>query len=193
MTTAYNESYSSVFLTKMNLKREEQQKSIDAYRSQHVYTALLSQVAIEFYKRIVLNSLTKDGIEYHHVFSGKDAVDRLLSVLRIHDRLEALQVGCALRHQGFFHDVNYEPFFIDSQHELYEFRDLTVKDDQVFTGNYATTTKNTIVTKLFLLDLQSSELPNGIYTDLTDCYSPTCTSDNLCYSWSCLRKKVKKI
>lgn len=134
MMTAHNESYSSVFLTKMHLKREEQQKSIDAYRSQHVYTALLSQVAHEFHKRITLSSLTKDGIEYHHVFSGKDAVDRLLVVLRINDRSEALQVGSALRHQGFFHDVNYDPFFIDLQDELYAFRDLTVKDDQVSIG-----------------------------------------------------------
>ncbi|GAA5800025.1 hypothetical protein HPULCUR_005446 [Helicostylum pulchrum] len=172
--TTHNESYSSVFLTKMHLKREEQQKSIDAYRSQHVYTALLSQVAHEFHKRIALSSLTKDGIEYHDVFSGKDAVDRLLVVLRINDRSEALQVGCALRHQGFFHDVNYDPFFIDLQDELYAFRDLTVKDDQVS------------------IDLQSSELPNGIYTDLTDCYSPTCTNDNMCYSWSCIRKKSLK-
>lgn len=132
--TTHNESYSSVFLTKMHLKREEQQKSIDAYRSQHVYTALLSQVAHEFHKRIALSSLTKDGIEYHDVFSGKDAVDRLLVVLRINDRSEALQVGCALRHQGFFHDVNYDPFFIDLQDELYAFRDLTVKDDQVSIG-----------------------------------------------------------
>lgn len=40
------------------------------------------------------------------------------------------------------------------------------------------------------LGLIISDLPNGIYTDLTDCYSPTCTNDNQCYSWSCLRKKV---
>lgn len=121
----HNESYSSVFLTKMQLKREEQQKSINAYRSQQVYTALLSQVALEFYKRIPLLILTKDGIEYHDVFNGKDAIDKLVAVLRIQDRLEALQVGCALRHQGFFHDVNYEPFFIDSTDELYAFKDLT--------------------------------------------------------------------
>lgn len=49
-----------------------------------------------------------------------------------------------------------------------------------------------MITNYYMLDLQSSELPNGIYTDLTDCYSPTCTNDNMCYSWSCIRKKVTK-
>lgn len=75
------ESYSSVFLSKMQSKREEQQKSIDAYRSQHVviYTALLSEVAKEFHKRITCSTLAKDGIEYHEAFSGKEAVVRISS------------------------------------------------------------------------------------------------------------------
>ncbi|KAI8380101.1 CNH domain-containing protein [Blakeslea trispora] len=40
-------------------------------------------------------------------------------------------------------------------------------------------------------DTNESEwhLPKGIYTDLTDCYSPTCTTDKPCYSWSCPKKK----
>ena len=76
--SSMTESYSSVFLSKMQSKREEQQKSIDAYRSQHVviYTALLSEVAREFYKRITCSTLVKDGIEYHEVFNGKEAVVR---------------------------------------------------------------------------------------------------------------------
>jgi hypothetical protein len=75
-TNSMTESYSSVFLSKMQLKREEQQKSIDAYRSQHtvIYTALLSEVAREFHKRIALSTMTKDGIEHHDVFNGKQAV-----------------------------------------------------------------------------------------------------------------------
>lgn len=139
----HNESYSSVFLTKMQLKREEQQKSIDAYRSQQVYTALLSQVALEFYKRIPLLVLTKDGIEYHDAFNGKEAVDKLVAVLRIQDRLEALEVGCALRHQGFFHHVNYDCDLVDSVNELYAFRDLN--DSSI--GN----TLSTIIRQLLTL------------------------------------------
>lgn len=47
-----------------------------------------------------------------------------MTVLRITDRLEALEVGSALRSQNFFHDVNYEPFLIDSINELYAFKDM---------------------------------------------------------------------
>lgn len=78
ISSSMTESYSSIFLSKMQSKREEQQKSIDAYRSQHtaIYTALLSEVANEFHKRITLSTMTKDGIEYHDVFNGKEAVVR---------------------------------------------------------------------------------------------------------------------
>lgn len=31
-------------------------------------------------------------------------------------------------------------------------------------------------------------LPNGVFTVLTDCYSPTCSRDSLCYSPSCPRR-----
>lgn len=84
--SSMTESYSSVFLSKMQSKKEEQQKSIDAYRSQHVaiYTALLSEVAREFHKRITCSTLVKDGIEYHEVFNGKEAVVRPLIIRYIH-------------------------------------------------------------------------------------------------------------
>ncbi|RCI05139.1 RHO1 GDP-GTP exchange protein 2 [Rhizopus stolonifer] len=125
---------SSIFLSKMQQKREEQQKSIDAYRSQHqssmsVSKALLSEIANELYKTITLSNMTKEGIEYHDVFSGKDVIDRMLAILRINDRLEALEVGTALRSQNFFHDVNYEPVLKDSADELYAFKEMIPNDN----------------------------------------------------------------
>ncbi|CEP16510.1 hypothetical protein [Parasitella parasitica] len=186
--SSMTESYSSVFSSKMQLKREEQLRSIDAYRSQQIsiYTALLSEVARELFRRITCSTLVKDGREYHEVFSGKEATDRLLSILGNNDRLEAIAIGAALRNQNFFHDVNYEPTFIDSSDELYAFKDManTPKEDDV-SEQFS---RESISVRL--LDFQSSDLPNGIYTDLTDCYSPTCVGDNLCYSWSCLKKKA---
>lgn len=124
MMSPQEDSYPSLFLTKMQLKREEQQKSIDAYRSPPIYTAILSQVAVEFYKRVTLSSLTKDGIEYHNVFTGKEAIDRLLSILKLNDRLEVTEFASALRNQSFFHNVNYEPIMIDSHDEVYAFKDI---------------------------------------------------------------------
>jgi hypothetical protein len=119
-----------------------------------------------------------------------------MTVLRITDRLEALEVGNALRNQNFFHDVNYEPFLADSIDELYAFKDLmsTPKEEddasehREINGTLILQYRQIVNNALELL--QISNLPNGIYTDLTDCYSPTCTNDNLCYSWSCLKKKV---
>lgn len=32
------------------------------------------------------------------------------------------------------------------------------------------------------------ELPSGVFTLLTDCYSPTCSRDQLCYSIACPRR-----
>ncbi|CAO1626941.1 unnamed protein product [Sympodiomycopsis kandeliae] len=35
---------------------------------------------------------------------------------------------------------------------------------------------------------EEDELPTGVFTLLTDCYSPTCTRDRLCYSIACPRR-----
>jgi len=37
-------------------------------------------------------------------------------------------------------------------------------------------------------DEDDSPLPSGVFTLLTDCYSPTCTRDRLCYSIACPRR-----
>ena len=37
-------------------------------------------------------------------------------------------------------------------------------------------------------DSDEDELPTGVFTLLTDCYSPTCTRDRLCYSIACPRR-----
>jgi hypothetical protein len=35
---------------------------------------------------------------------------------------------------------------------------------------------------------EEDDLPNGVFTLLTDCYSPTCSRDSLCYSINCPRR-----
>lgn len=37
-------------------------------------------------------------------------------------------------------------------------------------------------------DLDETDSVNGVFTLLTDCYSPTCTRDKLCYSIACPRR-----
>lgn len=97
-----------------------------------------------------------------------------MAILQLKDRSVAVDVGCALRNQNFFHDVNYdEPILIDSVDELYEYKDMMNTSKEEPSGG-----------------LSTLDLPNGVYTDLTECYSFTCTIDDPCYSWSCPKRKV---
>ncbi|KAG1460108.1 hypothetical protein G6F56_006023 [Rhizopus delemar] len=82
------------------------------------------------------------------------------------DREEALSIGCALGYQQFFHCVNSEHSLMDSKEKLYMFR--YKKEHDVPT---------------------EKELPNGVYTPVTDCYSPTCKDDYPCYSHYCPKRK----
>ncbi|EIE85697.1 hypothetical protein RO3G_10407 [Rhizopus delemar RA 99-880] len=88
------------------------------------YPALLSKVAESFKDSIVVGNRVKDSIMYHDVFDGKDAVDKLASIIRTVDRDLAILIGRALDHQKYFHDVNYEHRLRDSDKELYQFKDM---------------------------------------------------------------------
>lgn len=65
-------------LLKIHEKRQEQLKSINVYRhKKQMNIALLSEIANEFYNKVTLStSMSKDGIEHHDVFNGKEAVVR---------------------------------------------------------------------------------------------------------------------
>lgn len=39
--------------------------------------------------------------------------------------------------------------------------------------------------------VENMEFPTGVFTVLTDCYSPTCSREKGCYSSSCPRKSTK--
>jgi hypothetical protein len=43
-----------------------------------------------------------------------------MEILEEESRPEAIEIGSALRSQSFFHNINYEPEFLDSTDELYE-------------------------------------------------------------------------
>jgi hypothetical protein len=87
----------------------------------------------------------------------------------------AVLVGRALDQQKFFHDVNYEHRLRDSVHELYQFR------QNIITKRTAESVEN------------EDELPNGVFTLLTNCYSPTCTEKMSCYSPLCPRRSAQEI
>ncbi|KAI8380100.1 hypothetical protein BD560DRAFT_22859 [Blakeslea trispora] len=79
---------SSAVMTKIQQKREQQQKSIYAYLSQQpsarVFRAHLSRIASELLNAVVLSNKTKEGIEYHDVFTGKELVMECLGLFAGH-------------------------------------------------------------------------------------------------------------
>ncbi|KAL3954802.1 hypothetical protein ACCO45_010365 [Purpureocillium lilacinum] len=129
-----------------------------------VYPALLSRVAECFRRKIIIGDRTKNELTYKNAFSGSEAVDVLSYIIRTTDRNLALLLGRALDAQKFFHDVTYEHRLRDSQSEMYQLRET-------------------------LMDEPDDKSPvNGVFVLLSECYSPTCTRDQLCYSIACPRR-----
>jgi hypothetical protein len=128
-----------------------------------VYPALLSRVAAVFRERISIGERLKNDLAYNNAFTGAEAVDLLSFIIKTTDRNLALLLGRALDAQKLFHDVTYDHRLRDAPGEIYQFRETMGEESPV------------------------SEV-NGVFTLLTECYSPTCTRDQLCYSIACPRR-----
>ena len=128
----------------------------------------------------------------------------------------ALLLGRALDAQKFFHDVNYEHRLRDSSHELYQFNMVATQkqkqqqeegghvDDNNSNGNNPSRLlhgdADNIAEDLSSVNFTNEYdhnnksktdydgMPNGVFTVLTDCYSPTCSRGKFCYSVSCPRR-----
>lgn len=130
-------------------------------RAPLVYPALLSRIANIFKEKIPLTDKEKDGLVYKSAFTGAEAVDVICYIMQTTDRNLALLLGRSLDAQKFFHDVTYDHRLRDSNTEIYQFREAMVED--------------------------GAEV-NGVFTLTTECYSPTCTPDRLCYSIACPKR-----
>ncbi|OZJ04392.1 hypothetical protein BZG36_02413 [Bifiguratus adelaidae] len=172
-----------------------------------VYPALLSKVAALFRQKIVVSTRIKDNLEYKDSFDGEEAVTIIASILRTSDRNLALLLGRAIDAQKFFHDVNYEHRLRDSANELYRFRDIISVPQRLekhsrAPSDFSSTPsiselEEDAVTRKEDVDAvgdgnqylnEAGDLPNGVFTLLTDCYSPTCSRGKLCYSIACPRR-----
>lgn len=128
-----------------------------------VYPALLSRVGQCFRDKIITGDRTKNELTYKNAFSGSEAVDVLSFIIRTTDRNLALLLGRALDAQKFFHDVTYEHRLRDSPSEMYQFRETMMDED-------------------------ADNSVDGVFVLLSECYSPTCTRESLCYSIACPRR-----
>lgn len=153
-------------------QRPSRSKSIESERAATaakirpplVYPALLSKVAECFRQKIITGERTKNELTYKNAFSGSEAVDVLSYIIRTTDRNLALLLGRSLDAQKFFHDVTYEHRLRDSQAEMYQFRESLMDEPE------------------------EKHAVNGVFVLLSECYSPTCTRDQLCYSIACPRR-----
>ncbi|CAE7134454.1 unnamed protein product [Rhizoctonia solani] len=173
-----------------------------------VYPALLSRVADAFRQRISLNDHTKDGLTYPAAFNGREAVDLISFIIKTSDRNLALLLGRALDAQKFFHDVTYDHRLRDSPAEIYQFSgprpvaswDIDGAEDGESTpvrpgllspgqgsGSGAGST-NAAGNATGEAEGDAVPLPVGVFTLLTECYSPTCSRDKVCYCIGCPRR-----
>lgn len=121
----------------------------------------------------------------------------LASIIKTSDRNLAILVGRALDDQKLFHDVNYEHRLRDSVHELYQFKEqqgvskppikrkLSADSDTIAATDADITPSEDASPAVHKED---DDMPNGVFTLLTDCYSSTCTIENTCYSVLCPRR-----
>lgn len=156
----------------------------------------------------MLSERTKNDLTYTECFDGREAVDKIAYIIKTTDRNLALLLGRALDAQKFFHDVTYDHRLRDSPHELYQFKGrlaaspfasrdeivvpnergaalLPLVEQASATGHSAPRRR---ASRTETVTSEEPELPCGVFTLLTDCYSPTCTRDRLCYSIACPRR-----
>ncbi|KAJ7804556.1 CNH-domain-containing protein [Mycena olivaceomarginata] len=165
-----------------------------------VYPALLSRVAEAFQTRVPRADRVKDGLTYHDAFDGREAVDRIAHIIKTTDRNLALLLGRALDAQKFFHDVTYDHRLRDSVVELYQFRTKLPSPfgsgELAVVGGGGAKSPDSMDGPVGLdagvgkaaAEEDEAPLPSGVFTLLADCYSPTCSRDQLCYSIACPRR-----
>ncbi|KDQ19102.1 hypothetical protein BOTBODRAFT_103593 [Botryobasidium botryosum FD-172 SS1] len=143
-----------------------------------VNLALLSHVAVKLKDKIKRETHVKGSIPYPRAFTGKDIVSTIQQIIQrellinlnisTNDRRVALQVARSLQNQLFFYEVEWGGrALVDGVEDVY----------------------------MFLEDagggiVEREELPTGVITVLTHCYSPSCGEDGQCYSYGCMRGKI---
>jgi hypothetical protein len=119
-----------------------------------------------------------------------------MMIIQSKDRKLALRIGRMLSLQRFFHDVSYETQLVDSSIYLYEFTNRTLyslntQPHQQQNGSdcWSESESATGTNDLNNMELlYNNSIPNGIVTELTHCYVPTCWDVKPCYSPICPKR-----
>ncbi|EKM81602.1 hypothetical protein AGABI1DRAFT_54457, partial [Agaricus bisporus var. burnettii JB137-S8] len=145
---------------------------------------LLSHIAVQLRDKIPRGTHVKGSIPYHRGFTGKDIVSTIQALIQrdlaitygisTNDRRVALQVARSLQNQLFFFEVEWGGRILqDGVEDVFMFYDeQDGGSDAIF---------------------EKEELPTGVVTMLTRCYSPSCADSGLegppCYSYSCPKRE----
>ncbi|CAE7225241.1 unnamed protein product [Rhizoctonia solani] len=142
--------------------------------------ALLSHLAAKLRDTVPRSIHDQGSTPYVHTFTGKDIVSTIQSAIQlqladlivsINDRRTALQVAQSLQNQLFFRAVEWggQPLR-DGVEDVYMFPDEQAGGSRQYSAR--------------------EELPSGVITLLTSCYSPCCARGlpGKCYTYSCSRR-----
>ncbi|KAK6978137.1 CNH domain-containing protein [Favolaschia claudopus] len=141
--------------------------------------SLLSHIAVQLRDKVPRGTHVKGSIPYPRAFTGKDIVSTIQTQIQrelainhgisTSDRRAALQVARSLQSQLFFYEVEWGGRVLqDGVEDVYMFL-----DDQEGGTDAAP---------------EREELPTGVVTMLTKCYSPSCGDEVPCYSYGCPRR-----
>ncbi|KAH9479317.1 Rho1 guanine nucleotide exchange factor 1 [Psilocybe cubensis] len=141
--------------------------------------SLLSHIAMQLRDKVPRGTHVKGSIPYPRAFTGKDIVSTIQTQIQrelainhgvsTNDRRVALHVARSLQSQLFFYEVEWGGHVLqDGVEDVYMFLDdVDGASDAV---------------------PEREELPTGVITMLTRCYSPSCGDGIPCYSYTCPRK-----
>ncbi|KAF9038576.1 CNH domain-containing protein [Panaeolus papilionaceus] len=146
-------------------------EDIDEDESLFINFSLLSHIAVQLRDKIEPKMHVKGSVSYPRSFTGRDIVSTIQSQIQrelainhglsTSDRRVALQIARSLHSQLFICEVEWDSIVLqDGVEDLYLFNEI----------------------------LEQEELPTGVITMMTRCYSPSCGEGTPCYSFSCPRK-----
>ncbi|WVQ97641.1 hypothetical protein IAU59_004755 [Kwoniella sp. CBS 9459] len=156
---------------------EEAEEEIDDVNEIRFFQpAFVSEMALQLRDKVERGRHIKAGIAWVGSFTGKDIVTTIQNLLPPHtrdnnaDRRFAHSFALSLQNQLWFVEVDWDIKPLrDSSDDVFRFMG---EMEGMGSGGDALTT----------------ELPKGLMTMATRCYSPSCTGDNRCYSPRCPNK-----
>ncbi|OXG26963.1 hypothetical protein C359_04993 [Cryptococcus neoformans Bt120] len=152
---------------------EEEDEEIDVDEGQFFQPAFLSEMALQLRDKVERRRHIKAGIAWVGSFTGKDIVTTIHNLLpphtreKLNDRRFALLLAQSLQNQLWFVEVDWDIKPLrDSSDDVFRFMG---EMEGMASG----------------ADTLTTELPKGLMTMATRCYSPSCTGDKRCYSPRC--------